>query len=424
METISNNNGSNSVLIIEDDFSQLKTLADILESEGFNPVCCKSDKEAFDALGKQEMNVAILDLRLGDVDGISVLKKLKKYDPEIKVIINTAYASLESAVNAVNEEAFAYITKMDDVENLISHVHRAFREHLVRYTKILEKEVAKRTREHTAANKKLEKEIEEHKKTEAALEERTNELARSNAELEEFAYIASHDIQEPLHTIQAFCDLILTKYSQGLKDKALDYLARIQKASERMHNLIENILILSRVRKQKIQYIKTDINKIIKDIIADHQLNIEKIKALVKIEKLPAIDADPIQIQQLFSNLIGNSLKFHSTKKTPEILLFSEKAEAADNRGKNSKTGGSAKNKSDEMCRIIVKDNGIGFYYKNADRIFQPFERLHSHSSYEGTGMGLAICRTIVERHGGTITADSAPDEGTTFTITLPLRQK
>jgi len=421
MEQVSNNTGSNAVLIIEDDSSQLKTLADILETEGFLPICCKSEKEAYEALEKQEMNVAILDLRLGDVDGISVLKKLKKQDPEIKVIINTAYASLESAVNAVNEEAFAYITKMDDVENLLSHVHRAFREHLVRYTKILEKEVDKRTRELTAANKKLKKEIEEHKKTEAALEERTKELARSNAELEEFAYIASHDIQEPLHIIQAFCDLILTKYSQGLKDKALDYLARIQKASERMHNLIENILILSRVRKKKIHYVMTDINKIIKEIVVEQQLAIDKIEAQLKIEKLPAIEADPIQIQQLFGNLIGNALKFHSTEKKPEIMIYSEIIKPAENSGMESNE---IKNKTETMCRIIIKDNGIGFNNKNAERIFQPFERLHSHSSYEGTGIGLAICHSIVERHKGTITADSAPGVGSAFIITLPLRQK
>ena len=421
MEQVSNNTGSNAVLIIEDDSSQLKTLADILETEGFLPICCKSEKEAYEALEKQEMNVAILDLRLGDVDGISVLKKLKKQDPEIKVIINTAYASLESAVNAVNEEAFAYITKMDDVENLLSHVHRAFREHLVRYTKILEKEVDKRTRELTAANKKLKKEIVEHEKTEAALEERTKELARSNAELEEFAYIASHDIQEPLHIIQAFCDLILTKYSQGLKDKALDYLARIQKASERMHNLIENILILSRVRKKKIHYVMTDINKIIKEIVVEQQLAIDKIEAQLKIEKLPAIEADPIQIQQLFGNLIGNALKFHSTEKKPEIMIYSERIKPPENSGTESNE---IKNKTETMCRIIIKDNGIGFNNKNAERIFQPFERLHSHSSYEGTGIGLAICHSIVERHKGTITADSAPGVGSAFIITLPLRQK
>ncbi|MCU0821320.1 MAG: ATP-binding protein [Spirochaetes bacterium] len=421
MKQLSNNTGSNTVLIIEDDLSQLKTLADILETEGFHPVCCKSDKEAYDAIEKQEMNVAILDLRLGEVDGISVLKKLKKHDPEIKVIINTAYASLESAVNAVNEEAFAYITKMDDIENLLSHVHRAFREHLVRYTRILENEVEKRTRDLTVANKKLKKEIEEHKKTESALEDRTKELARSNAELEEFAYIASHDIQEPLHTIQAFCDLILTKYSHGLKDKALDYLARIQKASERMHNLIENILILSSVRKKKISYVTTDINKIIKEIIIDHQPTIDKLDAVLTIEKLPAIEADPIQIQQLFSNLICNALKFHSTGKRPEINIYSEETGA----GKNSKTNPKdSKDKTEEACRIIVKDNGIGFSKKNANRIFQPFERLHGHSSYEGTGIGLAICQSIVQRHRGTITADSVPGEGSAFTITLPFHHK
>lgn len=414
METTASKTSSNAVLVIEDDTSHLQTLADILETEGYTPICCKSESEAFKALEKEELNVAILDLRLGDVDGITVLKKLKKHDPDIKVIINTAYASLESAMTAVNEEAFAYVTKMDDVETLLSHVHRAFHEHLVRYTRTLEKEVEKRTKELTVTNKKLKKEIEEHRKTEAILQERTEELARSNAELEEFAYIASHDIQEPLHTIQAFCDLIITKYSQGVADKALDYLSRIQKAAERMHNLIENILILSRVRKKKINYIETDFNEIVKEVVLEFQPRIDKINGKVTIEELPVIEADPIQIQQLFINLIGNSIKFHNRETTPEIHIKSEPAADA----------GLQLPEQDEFIRIVIRDNGIGFNPKNAERIFQPFERLHGHSSYEGTGMGLAICHSIVERHGGSILADSVQGKGATITIILPAKQK
>ncbi len=419
MGTVTNETSPNSVLIIEDDFSQLKTLADIIESEGYTPVCCQTDMEAFEAIKSQELHVAILDLRLGNVDGMTVLKRLKENYPDIRVIINTAYASLESAMNAVNEEAFAYVTKMDDVDILLSHVRRAFHEHLVKYTETLEKEVDKRTKELTIANEKLKREIKDHKKTEKALQKMTDELARSNAELEDFAYIASHDIQEPLHTIQAFCDLIITKYSKGLQNKALDYLNRMQKGAERMHKLIDNILVLSRVHKLKIKYVQVDFNEIVKEVLSDYQLRIQEIGAKVKYENLPLIEADPIQIHQLFTNLIGNSLKFHNEKGKAEINIYSEDVDKKETNGK--KTG---KAKSKKECKIIIKDNGIGFSAKDVNRIFQPFERLHGTSSYEGSGMGLAICQGIIERHNGKISASSKLDVGTTITITLPYKQK
>ncbi len=171
MKTLNNNSSSNSVLIIEDDTAQMHTLADIIQSEGFHPVCCHSDKEAFRILKKNRINVAILDLKLGDVDGVTVFRKLRSEYPGIKVIIHTAHASIESAVAAVNEEAFAYVTKMSPVEELISHVHRAFREHFADYTEILQKEVDKSTAELRKANDDLKNEIIERKRAEVALRE-------------------------------------------------------------------------------------------------------------------------------------------------------------------------------------------------------------------------------------------------------------
>ena len=169
MKTLNNDSSSNAVLIIEDDTAQLQTLADVIQSQGFHAVCCNSDKEAFKILKKKIINVAILDLRLGDVDGVAVLRKLRRRYPAVKVIIHTAYASIESAVAAVNEEAFAYVTKMDNVEDLISHLHRAFHEHFSDYTDILQKEVEKRTKELRKANENLKKEIFDRKKAEDAL---------------------------------------------------------------------------------------------------------------------------------------------------------------------------------------------------------------------------------------------------------------
>lgn len=162
---------SSRILIIEDDPAQLQTLSDIIISEGFQPVCCQSDEEALDALKEEKINVAILDLKLGNIDGMSVLRKLKVNHPEIKIIIHTAHASIESAVAAVNEEAFAYVTKMDSIDILLAHVHRAFYEHYVKHTEILQEEVDKRTKDLKKANRNLKKEITERKKAEQALRE-------------------------------------------------------------------------------------------------------------------------------------------------------------------------------------------------------------------------------------------------------------
>ncbi|MCU0821889.1 MAG: ATP-binding protein, partial [Spirochaetes bacterium] len=169
MKNTNNNSSSNMVLIIEDDTAQLKTLADIIQSEGFNPLCCHTDREAFKILKLNKINVVILDLKLGDVDGVAVFRKIRSEYPDVKVIIHTAYASIESAVAAVNEEAFAYVTKMDSVEDLISYVHGAFREHFADYTELLQKEVENRTAELRKANEDLKKEITDRKRAEEAL---------------------------------------------------------------------------------------------------------------------------------------------------------------------------------------------------------------------------------------------------------------
>ncbi len=163
------------VLVIEDDAAQLKTIADILESEDLQPICCSTGKEALNAVKQQELNVAILDLRLPDIEGLELLKKLKQHNPEIKVIINTGYASLESALEAINEEVYAYVRKMGNVEELLKHVHRAFHTHLTSYSEKLEREVKKRAKELLQANDKLKQEMKERKKTESAVEIAKNE---------------------------------------------------------------------------------------------------------------------------------------------------------------------------------------------------------------------------------------------------------
>ncbi len=250
--------------------------------------------------------------------------------------------------------------------------------------------------------------ISDRKKAEAALRRQAAELARSNGELEQFAYVASHDLQEPLRKIQAFGDRLKTKFSNDLPNEGRDYLERMQNAANRMQALINDLLTLSRVATHTRPFVEVDLFETVRLVLSDLESRIEQLSGHVEVDPLPVITADRLQMSQLFQNLIGNALKFHKPGVPPHVTV-----RAALVRDPNGA--------AEDVCRISVEDNGIGFDEKYRDRIFQVFQRLHGRNEYEGTGIGLAICRKIVERHGGTIAAQSTPGEGSKFVVTLPL---
>jgi len=247
------------------------------------------------------------------------------------------------------------------------------------------------------------RDITESKRAEETLARQTEELARSNAELEQFAYVASHDLQEPLRKIQAFGDRLETKYGEVLTDEGSDYLQRMRNAAERMQTLINRLLAFSRVTSGAEPFGSVNLAEVAEGVLADLAVRIERTGGRVEVGDMPIIDADPMQMRQLLQNLIDNGLKFHKEEEAPVVKVYAELL--------------------DEVCQIIVEDNGIGFDEKHLDRIFTIFQRLHGRSEYEGTGVGLAICRKIAERHGGSITAKSEPGEGATFIVTLPVKQ-
>ena len=244
------------------------------------------------------------------------------------------------------------------------------------------------------------------------LADANTELERSNRELQDFAFVASHDLQEPLRKIQAFGDRLRSKHGGGLNAEAQDYLDRMQNAARRMHTLINDLLTFSRVTTKAQPFVKTDLGAIARDVLGDLEERVRQTGGRVDVGELPTVEADPLQMRQLFQNLIGNALKFHKPGVQPIIKVNSKPGSA----------GGNGSN-ADRQCQIIVEDNGIGFDEKYLDRIFTPFQRLHGRGEYEGTGIGLAVCRKIVERHGGTLTASSRPREGSVFIITLPVKQ-
>jgi|YelNatPaOPRAMG01_1025707.scaffolds.fasta_scaffold01755_6 PAS domain S-box-containing protein len=256
------------------------------------------------------------------------------------------------------------------------------------------------------------KDITERKRTEQALAKKAAELARSNAELEQFAFMASHDLQEPLRKIQAFGDRLKSKLDAIQLTDGREYLERMQSAAARMQTLINDLLTFSRVISASRPFVPVDLGAVAKDVLSDLEVRIEQTKAVVEVGPLPTVDADPMQMRQLFQNLIGNALKFQPPGNRPVVQIRSQVLQ-------ETTLDGNVR----ELCEIQVQDNGIGFDEKYLDKIFAVFQRLHGRNEYEGTGVGLAVCRRITDRHGGTITARSKPGQGATFIVRLPMRQ-
>ena len=256
-----------------------------------------------------------------------------------------------------------------------------------------------------AAEARLKVEIAERTKALSVSEHLKARLQESNRELQDFAYVSSHDLQEPLRKIQAFGDRLKRTSNDVLSDKSKDYLDRMLNAAERAQTLINDLLSFSRVTTKAKPFDEVDLAKVLAGVLSDLEIRIEQTNATVEVDPLPVIRADALQMRQILQNLISNALKFQQTGIPPVVQVRSRLYTHA----------------SKDYCELRVIDNGIGFEQKYADRIFGIFERLHGRKEYQGSGIGLAICRKIAERHGGSLTAQSEPGQGATFVLTLPV---
>jgi len=243
-----------------------------------------------------------------------------------------------------------------------------------------------------------------------ALERYAVELQRSNRELQDFAFVASHDLQEPLRKIRSFGDRVIQKYVEELGDGA-DYIRRMQSAATRMSRLIEDLLTFSRIASHAKEFEQVSLKDILHEVLEDLDIVIEAKNAIIEIDPLPTIEADPTQMRQLLQNLIGNAIKFVPEDRQPIIKIQTHIFIPDDHLNQTS------------WFEMHIIDNGIGFEEQFIDRIFTPFQRLHGKSEYPGTGIGLSICRRIVEHHHGTIKAQSSLNSGATFIVRLPLQQ-
>lgn len=257
------------------------------------------------------------------------------------------------------------------------------------------------------------RDISQRKRAEADQARYRDELERSNRELERFAYVVSHDLQEPLRKIRVFGARLAAGAGPALDEPARQDLDRITDAAERMERLIQGLLQFSRVTIQARRFEPVDLNQVAAEVLSDLQTRVDETAARVEIGPLPRLDADPLHMRQLLQNLIGNALKFRHPQRPPVVRVRCEFLERESQPDRLP----------EPWCRLSIHDNGIGFELHQAERIFGLFQRLHAREAYEGTGVGLAICRKIAENHRGTICAHAKPDEGATFEVLLPLTQ-
>ncbi|MFQ6601098.1 response regulator [Flavobacterium sp. C3NV] len=401
------------VLIVDDIKANIIALKKTLELHDIDVDTAESGEEALKKILKTDYCLIIMDVQMPGLDGFEVVKILSgnKRTKDIPVIFLSALNIEKKYIfKGYETGAVEYITKPVDSDLLILKVKT--------FLKLYEQQ-----RELKGIKELLSKEIIIRKEAQDNLEikiaERTKELVLKNEELEmknhelqQFSWVVSHDLNEPIRKIQIFIKIIKELY---LADdaKAVDYVNRTIKSAERMQTLITDLLAYSRLSSQ-VKPEVTDLNVVLQEVLSDFDYLIERKNATIKSNELPTIDSIPSQLRQVFQNLIGNALKFSGNSQHPLIEITSEII--------SDKSFDSPTSPEGKFCRITVKDNGIGFDEIYLDRIFIIFQSLNDRQSYEGTGIGLAIAKKIIEKHNGLITAKSQVGQGASFIIILPLK--
>lgn len=350
-------------------------------------------------------------LALADKEGTAIRMVLTGRGRNLYQQIRTHFDEIEAAETDFREALFVKLAKAEK-EAKVTFLLSAITSALLLFGMVF------LARINIRIEQKFHSELEEQNKVLAAkVEERTNELniysqelKRSNRELEDFAFVASHDLQEPLRKIRAFGARLQTTYANDLDPKGYDYINRMRNAAERMSDLISDLLEFSRITTRGKDFVEVDLNQTVATILDDLEIAITESKATIKLCELPVIEADASQMYQLLLNLISNAVKFKQADIAPVIHFEYELKENLQD----------TLNLSQDWHIITIRDNGIGFEQEYADKIFAPFQRLHSRDEYKGTGIGLAVCRRIVERHHGTISATSTVGKGAVFSVQFP----
>ena len=400
------------ILLVDDREDNLFSIETILQPNGYQFVKASSGRQALKILLSEfDFAMILMDVKMPNLNGFETAALIYEREKlkHIPIIFITAN-------NFGDENMFkGYQT------GAVDYIYKPINPDILRAKIGVWIELYKKTRQlHDqeqkliAINRSLENEIKDRKASEdkvtqlnRQLLQNINSLESANKDLEQFAFMASHDLQEPLRKILMFSDRLFQKHQDVLQDD-VRLINRIQRSAERMQALIVDILAFSRISIDKANFVKSDMNEILQEIVNDIDEEIRTKQASVTLENLPLLNVNPRLMRMLFYNLINNALKYSRKDIHPEIKVRAE-------------NGLSIVNRDKKYCRILVEDNGIGFDQKYAEDIFGMFKRLHHDSEFSGTGIGLALCKKIVEQHNGYISALSDTNTGSKFIVSLPL---
>lgn len=408
------------ILVVDDRQDNLFSIEAILERDNYSIIKANSGRAALKILLQEhDFSLILMDVQMPDLNGFETATLIYERDRlrSIPIIFITAHDYDEEYIfKGYSMGAVDYIYKPINPDLLrvkvgvFVELYRKNQQLVTHEKKLLE------------ANEALQNEIEERKISEAKVKVLNEQLLANNAhlkaineELDQFAYVASHDLQEPLRKIMVFSDKILLK--NAIDEETGKYFNKITSSAKRMQSLINDLLSFSRHTNSSNDFKFTDLNQLVKEAVGELEIEIEKSNAQVVYNELPSLWAIPSLLQQLFYNLISNGIKFRKKDVAPVVTISTERINNSDNSDRKSYLNGLP------YFRITVSDNGIGFDEKYADEIFVVFKRLHSYHEFEGTGVGLSLCKKIVEKHDGIITASSKLQEGSSFVIDLPDRQ-
>lgn len=407
------------ILLVDDREDSLFSMETILEPDGYQFVKASSGRQALKILlNEHDFALILMDVKMPNLNGFETAELIYERDKlrHIPIIFITAnnYGE-ENVFKGYRTGAVDYIYKPVNPALLRAKVGVFVDLYRKNYQLLVQEQKLK------AINRSLEMEINERRASEEMVTQLNQQLMQNihlletaNRELDRFAFMASHDLQEPLRKIRTFGDLLGMKFKDQLDSEAKTYISRIQNAAERMQTLIKDILAFSRVSDEKENFVRSDLNQIIQEVLVDLDSTVQEKQAVINVEVFPQIDVNPGLIRPLFFNLIGNALKYSRKDVLPVIYIRNIQA-GAPKQATVAEIG---------YCRITIEDNGIGFDQVYAEQVFDMFRRLHVNKDYEGTGIGLALCKKIVEKHHGFISAESTPNVGSVFTVTLPVEQK
>ncbi|HBB34718.1 MAG TPA: hybrid sensor histidine kinase/response regulator [Cyanobacteria bacterium UBA8803] len=407
------------ILLVDDQPDNLRLLSTTLTEAGYRVKNAISAQVAFMGISAALPELILLDIMMPDINGYQFCQQLKDKDEtkEIPVIFLSALNDELDKLRAFEFGGVDYITKPFHVKEVLARVKNQLT--LVRQKQKI-----------TEQNLLLQQ-------LNAQLMEVNKELIRSNKDLEQFAYIASHDLRSPLQTMKAFAQLLVQKYQDRLDTKADRYITRILEAGNRMDRLIQDLLDYSRVGNKAIELEPINCDSLLELVLANLQAAIESSSAIIIHDKLPTVMGKGTQLAQLFQNLIDNAIKFRRPDVPLQIKISVQQRQKISSLSALT-VGGKVSESSNRSTQLVgekvvipqaeaewlfaVSDNGIGIETQYFERIFQVFQRLFTIEEYPGTGMGLAICKKIIERHGGCIWVESSLDVGTTFYFSIPLR--